>query len=137
MKKYLALVSFAVLVIANCSGEDAVPLFSDVSGWLRQSDSLTAGINGVILTVGDIDPDDIARMRIRKVTTQEHDTLGGYWEMDSVCYGTTLQQGTGYVRITLDTLDNPTRPYRVWLPNVFGPADTVILYMEEEEDTLR
>ena len=71
------------------------------------------GINNIILTVGDINPDDITEMRIRKVTTESYDTLNGHWEMDSVCYGTTRQQGTGYVRITLDTLDNPTYPYRV------------------------
>jgi len=136
MKKYFALAFLAALVIMHCAGEDDIPLFSDVSGWLRQSDTLTAGINNIILTIGDIDPVDISHMRVRKVTTQPNDTLGGYWEMDSVCYGTTQQQGTGYVRITLDTLDNPSYPYRVWLPNIFGPVDTVILYIYEG-DVLR
>lgn len=130
MKKYTLLIFLIALVMMHCA-EDDIPLFSDVSGWLRQSDTLTTGINNVILTIGDIDPDDITSMRIRKITTQTKDTLGGYWKMDSVCYGTSQQQGTGYVRITLDTLDNSTYPYRVWLPNVFGPVDTIILYIYE------
>jgi hypothetical protein len=134
MKTYILLGFISLLVMMHCADDD-VPLFSDVSGWLRQDDSTTAGINNIILTVGDIDPDDITSMRTRKVTTQPKDTLGGYWEMDSVCYGTTQQQGTGYVRIILDTLDNPVYNYRVWLPNIFGPADTIILLYEE--DTLR
>ncbi len=131
MSKYIILGFLSALVIIHCA-EDDIPLFSDVSGYLRRNDSLTSGINNVILTVGDIDPDDITGMRTRKVTTGPHDTLDGYWEMDSVCYGTTRQQGTGYVRITLDTLDNPAYPYRVWLPNIFGPADTVVLTMLQD-----
>ena len=131
MKKYLLLGLLSSLVIMHCAEED-VPLFSEVSGWLRQSESDSTGISDIILTVGDIDPDDITINRTRKVTTHEKDSLDGYWEMDSVCYGTTRQQGTGYVRITLDTLDNPTYPYRVWRPNIFGPADTIILYMQED-----
>ena len=131
MKKYSLLGFLSILVIMHCAEED-IPLFSDVSGWLRQSESDSTGINDAILTVNDINPDDIATTRMRKVTTHEEDSLGGYWEMDSVCFGTSRQQGTGYVRITLDTLDNPTYPYRVWRPNIYGPADTIILYMQED-----
>lgn len=127
MKKIIILLIFFVFVWINCT-DDEEPLLSHMYGWVyRTSDS--TGINDITIKIRDIDPYDVKVLRDRNVITQSKDTLPGYFEIDSVCYGTTKIQGTTYVTMFIDSLDNPTWPDTAWYPDLHGPVDTVTIYL--------
>jgi hypothetical protein len=127
MKKIIILLIFFVFVWINCT-DDEEPLLSHMYGWVyRTSDS--TGINDITIKIRDIDPYDVKVLRDRNVITQSKDTLPGYFEIDSVCYGTTKIQGTTYVTMFIDSLDNPTWPDTAWHPDLHGPVDTVTIYL--------
>ncbi len=135
MKVVLALSVLFCLTILNCE-TDEEPLFSDVVGYMRyisQHDTTvdTIGVNNLIVRIRDIDPDDMSQTRERRDTTIVKDSFDGYFEMDSVCYGTTQRQGTGYFTVIIDSVNNPAWPNQLWLPTVEGPVDTLILYLED------
>lgn len=129
MKKILILLFFFVFVWINCT-DDEKPFLSHMYGWVyRTSDS--TGINDLTIKIRDIDPHDVNVLRDRSMITQSKDTLPGYFEIDSVCYGTTKIQGTTYVTMSIDSVDNPTWPNTIWFPDLGGPVDTVIVYLED------
>jgi hypothetical protein len=134
-----AILAFSVLVfvaVLSCA-TDEEPLFSHVYGYMRYivyidtTDSDTIGVNNLVVRIRDLDPDDLNRTRERSDTTITQDLFAGYFEMDSVCYGTAQRQGTGYVTVIVDTVNNPAWPNQLWLPTIEGPVDTLILYLED------
>ena len=128
MKKICMLGVLVAMCTVYCTEEEE-PLFSHVYGWVRTSTEDSTGVNGLILKVIDLDPDNLPAFRQNTVTTVTHDQLPGFFEIDSVVYGTDQRQGTAYVTFIADTLDNPDWPYTVWNPNVTGDVDSVILYI--------
>lgn len=127
MKKVIMLCVVVAMCTVHCTEEEE-PLYSHVYGWIKTvTDS--SGVNGLILKVIDLDPDNIPALRQRQVTTTTHDLLAGFFEIDSVVYGTDQRQGTMYVTFIADSLDNPNWPHTVWNPNVSSDVDSVILYI--------
>lgn len=127
MKKIIIILFFFVFVWINCTdGEE--PLLSHMYGWVYKTSDST-GINDLTIKIRDIDPYDIKLLRDRSVITQSKDTLPGYFEIDSVCYGTTKIQGTTCVTMSIDSVDNQTWPDTIWFPDLRGPVDTVIIYL--------
>ncbi len=131
MKIMILSLTFAVCII-SCTTNDE-PLISHVYGQvISENDSITP-IDGIILRIQDIDPDNIlqTRMRYNIDTTDTVDSLGGFFEIDTVCYGTTSQQGTGYVVIYVDSTSNPGWPDQAWAPTIRGVIDTITLYITD------
>lgn len=128
-KKAIMLCMLLALCAVHCTEEEE-PLYSHVYGWVRRETD-SSGVNDLILKVIDLDPDNIPDLRQRQVTTQTHDLLAGFFEIDSVVYGTDQRQGTAYVTFIADSLDNPDWPHTVWNPTVYGDVDTVILYISQ------
>ncbi len=128
MKKIIILLFFFVFVWINCT-DDEEPFLSHVYGWVYKTSDST-GINNLTIKIRDIDPHDLEVLRDRTVITQNKDTLPGYFEIDSVCYGTTKIQGTTYVTMSIDSVDNLTWPDTTWFPDLHGPVDTVIVYLK-------
>ena len=129
MKTICMLCVLVAMCTVHCTQEEE-PLFSHVYGWVRTVTDST-GVNDLVLKVIDLDPDNIPALRQRQVTTQTHDLIAGFFEIDSVVYGTDQRQGTAYVTFIADSLDNPDWPHSVWNPNVSGDVDTVILYISQ------
>jgi hypothetical protein len=124
------LASLLVLAVQCATGEEEA-YFTHLYGYVRSETDSTTGVNGLILKIRDLNPNDIDYWRIREITTQTQDTLAGFFDVDSVVHGTSHQQGTGYVAIFLDSLENPQWPSQLWYPTLFGPVDTIILYVLE------
>ncbi len=127
MKKVFMLCVLVAISTVHCTEEEE-PLYSHVYGWVRTVTDST-GVNGLILKVIDLDPDNLPALRQRQVTTTTHNLLAGFFELDSVVYGTDQRQGTAYVTFIADSLDNPNWAHTIWNPNVSGDVDTVILYI--------
>ena len=129
MKIPLLFLFLITLSLLNCTSAEE-PFLSHVYGWAyRMSDS--TGINGLTIRIRDINVYDLSQLRDRTVITETKDSLDGYFELDSVCFGTTSVQGIGYVVFFIDSIDNPTWPDTNWFPDIRGPEDTVIFYMED------
>ncbi len=118
----------AVLFFLNCMKEE-VPVLCHLYGWVKDEADSTTGINNFVLQIKDINPYTLQSLRIREITTRTDDSTYGFFEMDSVCYGTTNQQGTGYVTIFADSIKNPGWESRYWSPRIVGDIDTIILYI--------
>lgn len=129
MKKFTIFTFLIIIFTVHCTTTDE-PLVTHLYGYIRNASDSTTGINGLILQIRDINPYDFNYARIREDTTRTEDSLDGFFEMDSVVYGTTGQQGTGYVAIFLDSLQNPGWSSWIWYPTLFGEIDTIILYLE-------
>jgi len=127
MKKAALIVLLIALLVTNCLKEDE-PILCHLYGWAK-SESDSTGINNLILQIKDINPDDIYYLRIRETTTRNEDSVAGFFEMDSVCYGLTYQQGTGFVTIKVDSMQNPACSTQYWAPTIVGAVDTIILYV--------
>ena len=54
--------------------------------------------------------------------------IPGFFEMDSVCYGTTNRQGN-LVSIGIHENENPGWPSQFYTPDIFGDVDTVYIYI--------
>ncbi|KPJ72855.1 hypothetical protein AMJ52_04975 [candidate division TA06 bacterium DG_78] len=131
MKQLFLITVFTALLVVQCATEEEEIYFTHLYGYAREETDSTTGISGLILKIRDLNPNDLDYWRTREVTTQTQDALVGFFEIDSVVYGTSQQQGTGYVAIFLDSLQNPQWPSQLWYPTIFGPADTIILYVLE------
>ena len=120
---------FLMCVVGCTTNED--PLICHVYGQVISEDDSITAIDGIILRIQDINPDNVGQVRIRSNidTTETADSLGGFFEIDTVCYGTTSQQGTGYVVIYADSTSNPGYPSQAWAPTIRGDVDTIILYI--------
>jgi hypothetical protein len=130
MTKFVLFISSILLLalFVNCTTEEE-PLITHLYGYVRQLSDTTVGVNDIVLQIKDIHVHDLNRMRIREDTTTVQDSLDGYFEMDSVCYGTTQLQGTGYVTIYVDSLKNPDWPTQYWLPTLLGEIDTIVIFI--------
>jgi hypothetical protein len=117
------------MCLVHCTEEEE-PLYSHVYGWVRtMTDS--SGVDDLVLKIVDLDPDNLPAFRQRQVITATNNSIEGFFEIDSVVYGTDQRQGTVYVTFIADTLDNPDWPYTVWNPNISGDVDTVMLYISQ------
>jgi hypothetical protein len=129
MKKLLLLVAICTFFVFRCAEEEE-PFFCHLTGWVLNEDSAdSTGVNDIIVDVIDINPEDCALTRQRQATTRTEDSTLGYFEIDSVCYGTSQKQGTGYVTLRVDSLDNLGWETRMWAPDIYGEEDTVVLYI--------
>jgi hypothetical protein len=129
MKIIMPILFLTILGCLSCTDAET-PFLSHVYGWAyRMSDS--TGINGLTIRIRDIDAYDLGHMRDRTVLTETVDSLDGFFELDSVCYGTSHVQGIGYVIMFIDSVDNPVWPDTSWLPDIRGPVDTIIFYLED------
>ncbi len=116
----LLLIALVTMIALNC-GEEEEPFLSHVYGWVKRTADST-GINDLNIEVTDLDPYNFVLGRERETTTSTQDSLDGFFEMDSVCYGTTQRQGAGYVRIIVADTDT-------FFPDIRGAIDTIELYI--------
>lgn len=127
MKFKLFSLAIAIIFIFLACPQKETPYFSHVYGWLRYNELDTVGTNNVILQIRDIDPENTAYFRNRSDTTMIHDSHGGFFEMDSVCYGTSGYLSSDIVRILCDSLQNPGYKTLIWFPTIMGGVDTIFL----------
>ncbi|MEO0206230.1 MAG: hypothetical protein ABIL22_06105 [candidate division WOR-3 bacterium] len=123
MKKIISLFVF-IFVVFSCTNKEEM-YFTHLYGWIKYD---TTGINGIKLLVRDINPENTNYYRFRPDTTDfSSDSLPGFFEMDSVCYGTSSYQGSQIVAVLVDSTDNPGWPRQYWYLNLSGGIDTVEL----------
>ncbi len=128
MKRFMLCLFFLFLaVMIHCGGEEEEPLICHLYGYMINNDN-QQGVNSLIVRIYDIDPYDIGSGRLRYDTTMTQDSIPGFFEMDSVCYGTTKRQGN-LVTIGLDNTENPNWPNQFYTPDIFGDVDTVFIYI--------
>jgi hypothetical protein len=130
MMKIFAIVCAIILVVSLNCAEEEEPFFCHLYGWMKSATDST-GLKDLKLKIWDIDPEDISRSRERTTTTSSADTTAGFFEMDSVVYGTTKMQGSSYVTIVVDSIDNPAYPTQYFQPGIYGSVDTVIIYVSD------
>ncbi|MGB7055474.1 MAG: hypothetical protein WBE28_09165 [bacterium] len=128
MKKVL-FCSFLLLflVAIDCGGEEEEPLICHLYGYMINNDN-QQGVNNLIVRIYDINPYNVNSGRLRYDTTMTQDSIAGFFEMDSVCYGTSKRQGN-LVTIGLDGTENPNWPNQFYTPDIFGEVDTVFIYI--------
>lgn len=120
----LLLLSIFFVTVFNCAAEEE-PLICHLYGYAVRDDNQT-GINGLVLKIYDIDPYNLNAGRLRETTTRVQDSIAGFFEMDSVCYGTTRNQGN-LVTIAVDSTQNPGYLTQYHTPFINGEVDTVII----------
>ncbi|MEO0095204.1 MAG: hypothetical protein ABIL46_00035 [candidate division WOR-3 bacterium] len=127
MKKTIFLIIIA-FVILRCTKKEEL-YFTHLYGWLKH-DTL-GGINGLKINIRDINPENTDYYRFRPYTTgYSPDFQPGFFEMDSVCYGTSSYQGGQIVAVLLDSTDNPGWPRQYWYLTLSGGVDTVELKLK-------
>lgn len=128
MKKLVTL-TFCLIFFAaiNCTGEDEEPLICHLYGYMINNET-QQGVNGLTVRIIDINPYNLASNRLRYDTTMIQDSIPGFFEMDSVCYGTTKRQGN-LVSIGIQEDENPGWPSQYYTPDIFGAVDTVYIYI--------
>jgi len=124
--KFFPLAIVIFFIFLACSQKET-PFFSHVYGWLRYNAQDTIGIDGVILTILDVNPDNPSYYRTRYDTTMSHDSHSGFFEMDSVCYGTSGYLSSDLVKIKCDSLQPPLHKNLTWIPTIMGGVDTIFL----------
>jgi hypothetical protein len=137
MKKFALFSTFLLFVMAiNCGEEEGDPLICHLYGNTQRirvvNDSIPvhdtlAGVDGLVLRIYDINPYDVNSGRLRYDTTYTRDSVPGCFEMDSVCYGTTNNQGN-LVTIGIDETENPGWNTQYRTPFIAGSVDTVLIY---------
>ena len=111
-----------------CSREEEA-YYCHLYGYIRNMIDST-GIDGMQIDIYDIDPEQTNQTRLRSVTSTTADSISGFFELDSVCWGTSQVQGIGYVTIRVDSIKNPGYPNTNWLPDLHSAVDTVELYID-------
>lgn len=140
MRYFLILSLICCTLIIHCIDDPGDPLYTNLHGWIFHVDTIdtapvitdTVGINGLHLRIYDIDPTNLDSSRLRERTTAEHDSIGGYFEIDSVLYATTQRQGVGYVNIVVDSTQNPGWPSQLWQPSLRDGEDFCTLYIHKD-----
>ncbi len=123
MKKIIFLI-LLTFTIFNCRQKEEL-YFCHLYGWMQYD---STRINGIVLMVRDINPENTAYFRFRTDTTgYSPDSLPGFFEMDSVCYGTSNFQGSQIVAVLVDSIDNPGWPRQYWYLDLKSSVDTVEL----------
>jgi len=129
LKQLLFLLCVLVFIVACFKEEEKY--YTHLYGWVRDpSTPDTNGVDGIVVQIVDINPKDVSRNRIREDTTHTVDSLHGFFEMDSVCYGTSGYMGAQTVMIHIDSTKNPGYPTQWWFPDIGGGVDTVILHIK-------
>lgn len=123
--RWLVFFAGIIFLILTCAQKE-VPYFTHLYGWVKYD---TLGINGIILQIIDINPDDVNRGRVRETITKSSASLPGFFEMDSVCYGTSGYQGSQTVAIQVDSTKNSGWSTKIWYPDIKGGVDTVLLFL--------
>jgi len=125
---------FLIFVGINCGETEEEPFISHVYGYTNfvriSQDTIydtLPGVDGLILRIYDIDPYNIPAGRLRYDTTETWDSIPGCFEMDSVCYGTTSNQGN-LVSIGYDASENPGYTTQYLRPYISGSIDTINMY---------
>jgi len=125
--KNLMIFAFLIAILAlNCTTEEE-PFICHLYGWVIHD---TTGVNNIKLKIWDINPYNVDQMRARETITRYENSFPGFFEMDSVCYGTTKQQGR-IVFIVIDSTENTGWPSQGWYPDIYGDVDTIILYIND------
>ena len=135
MRKIVVLALFFLLfTVFNCTETEEEPFISHVYGYTNfvriSQDTIhdtLPGVDNLILRIYDIDPYNIPAGRLRYDTTETWDSIPGCFEMDSVCYGTTNNQGN-LVSIGYDEGENPGYTTQYLRPYIAGAIDTIHLY---------
>jgi hypothetical protein len=127
MKFRFILPVMAIFFIFFGCPKKEIPYFSHVYGWLRQNALDTIGVNNVILQIWDVNPDNPNYFRRRDDTTMTNGARNGFFEMDSVCYGTSGYLSSDLVRIVCDSTQNPGQKTLTWFPPIMGGVDTIYL----------
>ncbi len=127
MKKIMIFSFLVVIVTLNCAIEGE-PIICHLYGWIIEEDDSTTRVNDIKLRIWDINPYNVSQMRARETITRTENSFPGFFEMDSVCYGTTKQMGR-IVSIVIDSTENTGRPSQGWSPDIYGDVDTIILYI--------
>ena len=129
MKKALLFsILFFSIVAVSCTEEDE-PLICHLYGYVRDNNT-GLGVDSIVLQIIElINPYDLNTGRLRYDTTMTQDSVPGFFEMDSVCYGTNKRQGTGMVTIVIDSTLNPGWLSRIYPIDVVGDVDTVYVYI--------
>lgn len=124
---------FLLFVVSKCTDTEEA-LISHVYGYTNfvriTQDTIydtLPGVDGLILRIYDIDPYNLSAGRLRYDTTETWDSIPGCFEMDSVCYGTTNNQGN-LVSIGYDEGENPGYSTLYLRPFISGAIDTINLY---------
>lgn len=121
MKKIIFLVVMTICFF-DCRHKEEL-YFTHLYGWAKFN---SVGVNGIVLTIRDINPENTNYFRFRFDTTgYVSDSLPGFFEMDSVCYATSGMQGSAIVAVLLDSVYNPGWPRQYWYLTLSGGADTV------------
>lgn len=129
MRGFIILFVFLITFL-NCFQKEKL-YFTHLYGWVKYD---TTAINGIILRVRDINPEDPTHFRFRADTTgYSPDSLLGFFEMDSVCYATSEFQGSRIVAVLVDSLENPGWPSQYWYLDLSGGIDTVELHLIKQE----
>lgn len=128
---FLLLVISICILELHCIDDPGEPFYTNLYGWIRAASDST-GVSGLNLRIYDIDPDDLSSTRMQERTTTEHDSIDGYFHIDSIIFGTTKMQGVGYVSIVVDSTTNPGWPSQIWQPSLRGDVDTIIIYIEKD-----
>ena len=117
--RYLAFIS-VIFLILGCP--QANPVFTNIVGHVKDSTSLE-GIDGIVVVVRDLDPDDRLNWRIRRDTTESVSGDPGWYAMDRVCFGD--EESVTWIIVGADSSDNPGYKTRALSVTVTGPVDTI------------
>jgi hypothetical protein len=118
----------AMITCLFCSREEEI-YFCHLYGYIKDSADST-GIDGMQIDIYDIDPEQTNQSRVRTVASETKDSISGFFELDSVCWGTSQMQGVGYVTIRVDSMYNSGYPTKIWQPDLHASVDTIDLYIE-------
>jgi len=127
MKKILVFLLFLLAFLAIDCTDEEVPFICHLYGYMINGNT-QQGINDMIVRIYDINPYDVRRGRLRYDTTITNDSIDGFFEMDSVCYGTSGHQGN-LVMIAIDDSENPNWSDTFYTPDIFGDTDTVYIHI--------
>lgn len=127
MKKIIVFMLFSLLFVAVSCSEEETPLVCHLYGYMINNVTQT-GVNGQVVRIYDINPYDVYQVRLRRDTTATKDSVAGFFEMDSVCYGTNKRQGN-LVTIGIDESENSGWPNQYYTPDISGAVDTVYIYI--------
>jgi hypothetical protein len=131
------LIPVLLILTIHCGQQEGEPFICHLYGYTQRirvvNDSIPVydtlpGINGLILRIYDINPYDVNLGRLRYDTTVTRDSVPGCFEMDSVCYGTTTNQGN-LVSIGVNATENPGWNTQYRMPYISGEVDTVLIYL--------
>jgi hypothetical protein len=132
MKSIFLVSIFAIAIITlQCTSEEE-PYFVHLYGYVIEEADSTTGVNDLLLRIWHLNPDNPSQtVLLDTIRTKTQDEFDGFFERDSVCYGTSQKQGQGYVAIVVDSTQNPGWPSQLWTPEIYGDVDTVTLYIQD------